>query len=57
MNGQPTQIAQYVNHGVNPNVTIDGHGAMWALRDIKGNYGGELGEELTVDYRSFKCPD
>ena len=51
-NGKPTQIAQYVNHGVNPNAMIDEHGAMWALRDIKGNYGGELGEELTVDYRS-----
>ena len=54
-NGKPTQIAQYVNHGVNPNAMIDEHGAMWALRDIKGNYGGELGEELTVDYRSCKC--
>jgi len=55
MNGGLTQIAQYVNHGVDPNAFVDEHGAMWALRDIKGNFGGELGEEITVDYRSCKC--
>ena len=52
--GLRTPAGYLVNHSKNPNCiakTINGDLYLVANRDIKGMYGGELGEEFTLDYR------
>ena len=53
--GGITPAGQYTNHSPNPNaefVLVNNDVVLVALRDIEGCKGGELGEEITVDYRS-----
>ena len=53
--GMRTDAGRYTNHSANPNARMEGdeNGDIWliSMRDIKGCAGGELGEEITVDYR------
>jgi len=55
LNGMRTQAARYVNHSPTPNaffvVLPNGDVDLVALIDITGCLGGNLGTELTVDYR------
>lgn len=54
-NGFRTQAGRYTNHSANPNARMEGDefGNIFliSIRDIAGCKGGELGEEITVDYR------
>ena len=49
-----TPAGRFINHSLTPNVemVMDSTGDVYvvALRDIHGNEGGRLGEELTTDY-------
>jgi hypothetical protein len=53
--GLRTPAGRYTNHSANPNARMEGDedGNIWliSIRDIEGCKGGELGEEITVDYR------
>ena len=53
--GMRTDAGRYTNHSANPNARMEGdeNGDIWliSMRNIKGCLGGELGEEITVDYR------
>lgn len=53
--GFRTQAGRYTNHSANPNARMEGDekGNIYliSIRDIEGCKGGELGEEITVDYR------
>lgn len=55
IDGKRTPIGRYVNHSDNPNCYFsereNGDIYLVAKRGINGCMGGELGEELTVDYR------
>jgi hypothetical protein len=50
-----TPGGRYINHAKNPNAVMQQAGggdmAVVALRDIAGAHGGDIGEEITVDYR------
>lgn len=51
-----TPIGRYLNHSDNPNTALHTMGDdlyLFALRDIPGYRGGELGEELLIDYRQL----
>jgi len=53
--GLRTQAGRYVNHSLTPNAMMipleNGDIDLVALRDIAGCKGGELGAEITIDYR------
>ena len=53
--GLRTQAGRYVNHSLTPNAMMipleNGDIDLVALRDIAGCKGGELGSEITIDYR------
>lgn len=53
--GKRTPAGRYTNHAKNPNAMMfrmeNGDIYLVALRDIAGCKGGNLGEEITVDYR------
>lgn len=55
INGFRTQAGRYTNHSVTPNARMegdeDGNIYLISIRDIEGCKGGELGEEITIDYR------
>lgn len=54
LQGYRTELGRYVNHSPEPNCEMRAHGddvLLVPLRNIRGAVGGELGEELTVDYR------
>ena len=55
LDGLRTPALRYVNHGKTPNaepmMTEDGDIYLFALRPIAGCQGGQLGEEITIDYR------
>ncbi len=55
-----TPIGRYLNHSDNPNAVPHVVGEdilVFALRDIPGCQGGELGEEILIDYRqAFNLP-
>jgi hypothetical protein len=56
-NPKRTPVARYINHAKNPNAVVvelsDGCVNLVATRDISGSKGGQLGDEITVDYRKF----
>lgn len=56
INGMRTQAGRYTNHSVNPNAvmvpTETGDINLVALTDIAGCVGGDMGEEITIDYRA-----
>lgn len=57
IDGKRTPAGRYTNHSPYPNakfVLINNDAALIALRDIKGCQGGELGEEITVNYREVR---
>lgn len=53
--GFRTQAGRYTNHSANPNAKMmkdsDDNVFLVAVKNIKGCSGGELGEEVTVNYR------
>jgi len=53
--GKRTIAGRYTNHAKNPNCVMvlydNGDMYLHAIQDIIGQHGGQLGEELTVDYR------
>jgi len=55
LGGLRTPAGRYTNHSATPNARMekDDDGDVWLIstRDIEGCKGGELGEEITVDYR------
>ena len=54
INGMRTPAGRFTNHSVNPNARMVMRGAdidLVALRAIRGCRGGQLGEEITIDYR------
>lgn len=55
LEGKRTPAGRYTNHAKNPNAMMfrmeNGDIYLVALRDIAGCKGGNLGEEITVDYR------
>ena len=55
LNNKRTPAGRFTNHGAAPNckmVTIEnGDMMLVAIKDIEGMAGGELGDELLVDYR------
>jgi hypothetical protein len=55
INGSRTQAGRYTNHSANPNARMkkddEGNIYLVSVRNIHGCKGGELGEEITVDYR------
>lgn len=54
INGLRTPAGRYTNHAKNPNAIMVRAGDdfyLYALRNITGNTGGMIGEEITVDYR------
>lgn len=58
INGKRTQAGRYTNHSIDPNAIMQEQGKdinLVAIKDINGCFGGNLGEEITVDYRqAFK---
>jgi hypothetical protein len=56
INGLRTQAGRYTNHSASPNAvmvaTDTGDINLVALRDIAGCMGGNMGEEITIDYRA-----
>ena len=56
VNGMRTQAGRYTNHAANPNAvmvaTDAGDVNLVALRNIAGCVGGDMGEEITIDYRA-----
>ena len=56
--GYRTQAGRYTNHALIPNAfmkEIEGNIYLIAGRDIDGCKGGELGEEITIDYRQARA--
>jgi hypothetical protein len=57
LDGQRTPAGRYINHSRTPNadaaMTETGDIYLFALRPIAGCRGGQLGEEITIDYRRF----
>jgi hypothetical protein len=55
INGKRTQGGRYANHSANPNAEMFKHDngdlSLKAIKDIVGNRAGQLGDEITVDYR------
>ena len=55
LNGKRTPAGYLINHSKNPNAVavINSFGDMYlvATKGIQGMFGGQLGEELTLDYR------
>lgn len=55
LNGKRTPAGYLINHSKTPNTIAviypNGDGFLVASRDIHGMFGGQLGEELTLDYR------
>ncbi len=54
VSGKKTPAGRYTNHAKTPNATmqvIAGDIYLIALRDIEGCKGGQIGEEITIDYR------
>jgi hypothetical protein len=54
LDGIRTQAGKYTNHSANPNAEmkfIDGNIYLIAKTEISGCRGGELGDEITIDYR------
>ena len=55
INGLRTPAGRYTNHAKIPNAIMvplpNGDFCLFALRDIAGNSGGMIGEEITIDYR------
>ena len=55
IDGKRTPAGRYTNHAKTPNAEMfmDERGDIYlfALREIAGNKGGALGEEITIDYR------
>ena len=55
IDGKRTPAGRFTNHSKNPNSMMfrmeDGTIYLVALRDISGCKGGDMGEEITVDYR------
>lgn len=52
--GMRTPVGRYTNHAKDPNAKMvyrDGTIYLHAIKPIKGNKGGGLGEEITIDYR------
>jgi hypothetical protein len=55
--GLRTPLGRYTNHGHNPNAIFEKWGeriVLKSLRPIQGNRGGQIGEEITVDYRKAR---
>ena len=56
INGNRTPAGYLTNHSKNPNATVVkntvGNLYLVALRDIHGMIGGDVGEEITIDYRN-----
>jgi hypothetical protein len=56
LSGKRTQAGRYTNHAKEPNARMvkDAQGDLYliALKQIQGYHGGDLGEEITVDYRT-----
>lgn len=55
IDGKRTPAGRYTNHSKTPNAEMvradDGDIYLFSLRPIRGCRGGQLGEEITVDYR------
>ena len=55
LDGRRTPAGRYINHSRMPNadaaMTETGDIYLFALRPIAGCRGGQLGEEITIDYR------
>jgi len=55
LNDKRTPAGRFTNHGATPNSKMiklnNGDMMLIATKDIKGCWGGELGDEITVDYR------
>lgn len=55
ISGKRTPAGRYTNHGINPNAKMvflpDGNVILVATKEIKGSRGGQLGDEITIDYR------
>ena len=55
INGLRTPAGRYTNHAKNPNAKMilldNGNIDLVAIKDISGCCGGDLGEEITIDYR------
>jgi hypothetical protein len=55
ISGKRTVLGRKVNHAVPPNAMMvklpDGSINLYATQDIRGAYGCDIGEEITVDYR------
>lgn len=55
ISGKRTPAGRYINHSAVPNAALgkDQHGNLWviATRFIEGCRGGQLGDEITFDYR------
>lgn len=57
--GRRTPAGRYTNHAATPNATVRARSGtadldFVALRPIEGSRGGQLGEEITVDYRQAR---
>jgi len=57
--GKRTPAGRYVNHGATPNAAVVARAGsadldFVARRPIEGSHGGQLGEEITVDYRQAR---
>jgi hypothetical protein len=54
ISGKRTQAGRFTNHSATPNARMErkmGDIYLVAIKDIGGCVGGELGEEITIDYR------
>lgn len=55
MSGKRTPLGRYTNHAKHPNAKMvlldNGDICLMAIKPIKGSIGGDLGEEITIDYR------
>jgi hypothetical protein len=54
LDGKRTPIGRYCNHSDTPNAEMQAFGQdlyLVAMKDLQGCRGGELGEEITTDYR------
>ena len=55
INGYRTVLGRKVNHAIPPNAMMirmpNGDINLYATQDIKGAYGCDIGDEITVDYR------
>jgi hypothetical protein len=54
VNGKRTPVGRYTNHSLSPNakmMAVNNDIYLVANREIKGCFGGESGDEITIDYR------